>query len=72
MPDGDHGVGGDIAVGLGLGDDDAGRLVLEHPRVVPHGIPVPEALGVLQIEPEGHVVLDREAGAESGPVRIER
>ena len=70
-PDGDGGVGGDVAVRLRLVDHDARGLVLEHPGVVADGIAVLEPFGVLEREPEGHVVLDREAGLERRPAGVE-
>ena len=70
--DGNHGVGGNVAVGPGLGDDDAGSLIPEHLHVVAGGVAVAESLVVLKREPEPDVVLHGEAGLEAGPGRVER
>ena len=68
--DGDDRVGRDVAVGLGFLDHDARRLVLEATDVIPDLVPIAEALGVEQAEPEREAPLDGDRGFESGPRRV--
>ncbi len=69
---GHHGVGGDVAIGSWLADDDPGRLVLEHADVVTDRVAIAETLGILECEPERHVLLDRETRLKAGSCRVER
>ena len=69
-PQGNDRVGGHVAVGLGLGDDDTWRLVPEHPRVVTHGVSVLKPFGVLEREAEAGVVGEREVSLEAVPGRV--